>query len=194
MLMLPVAEGELRRYTSGMTEDLELSHHFELKDDLKVAPTAWIAPGAVVVGDVTLEDEASIWFGCVVRGDLSPVRIGRKSNIQDGAILHVGAKHPCTIGDGVSLGHGAIVHGATVEDDCLIAMRATVLNGAVIGTGSIVGAGAVVPENMVVPPHSLVVGVPAKVVKTITPKQREGIEMTAEGYVGYARGYKRRFG
>lgn len=177
-----------------MTEDLERSRPFELKDDLTIAPTAWIAPGAVVVGDVTLEDEASIWFGCVVRGDLSPVRIGRQSNLQDGSILHVGAKHPCTIGDRVSLGHGAIVHGATVEDDCLIAMRATVLNGAVIGTGSIVAAGALVPENMVVPPHSLVLGVPAKVIKTVTPEQRKGIEMTAEGYVGYARGYKRRFG
>jgi len=177
-----------------MTEDLELALNFELKDDLKIASSAWIAPNATVVGDVTLGDESSIWFNCVVRGDIAPVRIGTKTNVQDGCILHVGSTHPCILGDRVSLGHGAIVHGATVEDDCLIGMRATVLNGAVIGRGSIVGAGALVPENMVVPPNSLVLGVPAKVVKEVTPKLREGIEATALGYAGYARGYKRRFG
>ncbi|MBO9540363.1 gamma carbonic anhydrase family protein [bacterium] len=177
-----------------MTEDLEISRNFQLVDDLKIADSAWIAPNAIVVGDVTLEEDASVWFGCVIRGDIAPIRIGKGANVQDGCILHVGAKHPCTIGDRVSLGHGAIVHGATIEEDCLIAMRATVLNGAVIGKGSIVGAGCVVPENMVVPPNSLVVGVPAKVIKEISPNQRKGIEMTAEAYVGYARGYKRRFG
>lgn len=177
-----------------MTEDLELALNFELKDDLKLAPSAWIAPNATVVGDVTLGDESSIWFNCVLRGDIAPIRIGKQSNVQDGCILHVGSTHPCTLGDRVSLGHGAIVHGATVEDDCLIGMRATVLNGAVIGRGSIVGAGALVPENMVVPPNSLVLGMPAKVVKEITPPQREAIEATALGYAGYARGYKRRFG
>ncbi len=177
-----------------MTEDLELALNFELRDDLKVAPSAWIAPNAIVVGDVTLGDEASIWFGCVVRGDIAPIRIGKQSNVQDGCILHVGSTHPCILGDRVSLGHGAIVHGATVEDDCLIGMRATVLNGAVIGKGSIVGAGALVPENMVVPPNSLVLGVPAKVIKEVNDQQRKGIEATALGYAGYARGYKRRFG
>lgn len=177
-----------------MTEDLELALRFELKDDLKIAASAWIAPSAVVVGDVTLGEDASIWFGCVIRGDLAPVRIGAQSNVQDGCILHVGATHPCTLGDRVSLGHGAIVHGATVEDDCLIGMRATVLNGAVIGRGSVVGAGAVVPENMIIPPNSLVLGIPGKVVKELPANLREGISITAQAYAGYARGYKKRFG
>lgn len=177
-----------------MTEDLELALNFELKDCLAIADSAWIAPNATVLGDVTLGEESSIWFNCVVRGDIAPIRIGRQSNVQDGCILHVGATHPCLLGDRVSLGHGAIVHGATVEDDCLIGMRATVLNGAVVGRGSIVGAGAVVPENMVIPPNSLVLGVPAKVVKQVTPELRDGITATALGYAGYARGYKRRFG
>lgn len=177
-----------------MTEDLELALNFALKDDLKIAPSAWIAPNATVLGDVTLGDESSIWFNGVVRGDIAPIRIGNQTNVQDGCILHVGATHPCLLGDRVSLGHGAVVHGATVEDDCLIGMRATVLNGAIIGRGSIVGAGAVVPENMVVPPNSLVMGVPAKVIKEVSAKQREGITATAIGYAGYARGYKRRFG
>ena len=173
-----------------VTEDLELARHFKLVNQLEVHPEAWIAPGAVVVGSVTVGEGSSIWFGCVIRGDIAPVSIGRLTNIQDGCILHVGAKHPCNLGDRVSLGHGAIVHGATIEDDCLIAMRATVLNGAVIGKGSVVGAGAVVPEGMVVPPGSLVLGIPAKVVKPVDDRLRAGISATAEGYAGYARGYR----
>ena len=176
-----------------MTTDLERSYHFQLVDDLKIAPDAWVAPNATLVGDVTLGEESSVWFNCVIRGDLSPVRIGKQSNVQDGCILHVGAEYPCTLGDRVSLGHGAIVHGATVEDDCLIGMRATVLNGAIIGKGSIVGAGAVVPENMVVPPGSLVLGVPAKVAKPLMAVHAEAIAATAQAYVGYSRGYRARF-
>ncbi|MEB3186798.1 MAG: gamma carbonic anhydrase family protein [bacterium] len=173
-----------------MTEDLELARNFKLINRLEIDPGAWIAPGAVVVGSVIVGEGSSIWFGCVVRGDIAPVTIGKHTNVQDGCILHVGARHPCTLGDRVSLGHGAIVHGATVEDDCLIAMRATVLNGAVIGRGSVVGAGAVVPEGMIVPPGSLVLGVPAKVIKPVDDRLRTGIAATAEGYAGYARGYK----
>lgn len=176
-----------------MTTDLERSYDFELVDALKIADSAWVAPNATVVGDVTLGEEGSIWFNCVIRGDLAPVKIGKQSNVQDGCILHVGAQYPCTLGDRVSLGHGAIVHGATIEDDCLIGMRATVLNGAVVGKGSIVGAGAVVPENMVIPPGSLVLGVPAKVIKPLTSTQAAGIAATATSYVGYSRGYKQRF-
>lgn len=176
-----------------MTSDLERSHNFKLVDARQIASSAWIAPNATVVGDVTLGDESSIWFNCVLRGDLAPIRIGKQSNVQDGCILHVGAEFPCTLGDRVSLGHGAIVHGATIEDDCLIGMRATVLNGAVVGKGSIVGAGAVVPEKMVIPPGSLVLGLPAKVVKSLAREHAETIAGTAKAYVGYARGYKASF-
>lgn len=176
-----------------MNEDLELARSFQLVDALAIAPTAWVAPNATLIGDVSLGDEVSVWFNCVLRGDLAPIRIGRQSNIQDGCILHVGAQYPCTIGERVSLGHGAIVHGATVEDDCLIAIRATILNGAVIGRGSLVGAGAVVPEHAVIPPNSLVLGVPAKVKGELTPAQREGVRMTAQAYVGYTPAYRRRY-
>jgi carbonic anhydrase/acetyltransferase-like protein (isoleucine patch superfamily) len=176
-----------------MHPDLERAREFALQDALKIAPTAWVAPNATLIGDVTLEDEASVWFNCVLRGDIAPIRVGAQSNIQDGCILHVGAKYPCTIGRRVSLGHGAIVHGATVEDDCLIAIRATVLNGAVIGRGSIVGAGAVVPENAVIPPNSLVLGVPGKVKGELNEDQRQGILMTAQAYLGYVPAYKKRY-
>src|ERR1041384_5319740 len=100
--------------------------------------SAYIAPGAVVLGDVTIGSQSSVWFGAVIRGDSAPIRIGRDTNVQDGAIVHADPGFPCTIGNRVTLGHGAIVHGATVEDECLIGMRAVVMNGAKIGRGSIV--------------------------------------------------------
>ncbi|MFZ1505474.1 MAG: gamma carbonic anhydrase family protein, partial [Anaerolineae bacterium] len=120
--------------------------------------SVFIAPGAIITGQVTLGPESSVWFGCVLRGDVNTITIGAQCNIQDGCILHVDGDKPLRLGDRVSLGHGAIVHGCTVEDDVLIGIRATVLSGALIGHGSLIGAGALVPEGMVVPPHSLVLG------------------------------------
>jgi carbonic anhydrase/acetyltransferase-like protein (isoleucine patch superfamily) len=134
-----------------------------------VAPGAFLAPDAVVAGDVTIADGASLWFGCVVRSERSSVTIGSDSNLQDHTVVHTDAEFPTTIGDRVTVGHRAIIHGCTIEDDALIGMGAIVLNGAVVGAGAIVGAGAVIREGMEVPPGKLAVGVPAKVLDRDAP-------------------------
>src|SRR5579859_5802485 len=140
----------------------------------QIAASAFIAPGAVVVGNVTIGPEASVWFGVVVRGDSEAVVIGPQCNVQDGSILHADPGQPCVLGARVSLGHGAIVHGARIEDDVLIGMRATVLNGALVGSGSVVAAGSVVTPGTVVPPQSMVMGLPAKVVRPVTAQDQIG--------------------
>ena len=156
----------------------------------KIDATAFVAPGAVLIGDVSVGAEASLWFGVVVRGDTEEVIIGPQTNVQDGCILHADPGQPCVLGARVSLGHGAVVHAATVEDEALIGIRATVLNGARIGTGSLVAAGAVVTPGTVIPPHSLVMGMPARVVRAVNAAERERIRQTAEHYVAYARTYR----
>ncbi|HZN36346.1 MAG TPA: gamma carbonic anhydrase family protein [Pirellulaceae bacterium] len=155
-----------------------------------VEPSAWIAPGAVVLGDVTLGTEATVWYGAVVRGDSAPIRVGRQTNIQDGCILHADEGFPCTLGERVTLGHGSIVHGATVEDDCLIGMRAVVMNGARIGKGSIVAVGSIVTEGTLIPPGSLALGQPAKVKRETSDRDRELIRHAAEHYVAAGRVYR----
>jgi len=156
----------------------------------KVHPSAFIAETAVVLGDVAIGRESSVWFHAVVRGDMASITIGERTNIQDGAVVHADPGYPATIGDGVTVGHGAVIHGATVEDDVLIGIRAVVLNGAVIGEGSIVGAGAVVTEGTVIPPRSLVLGVPGRVAREVSPQQEELIHHSAEEYVQLARAYR----
>lgn len=131
-----------------------------------LAPTAHVAQSACVIGDVSLGEESSVWYGAVVRGDCNRITVGARANIQDNCTLHCDSVHPLTLGENVSVGHNAVLHGCTIERNVLVGMSATVLNGAVIGEGSIVGAGALVTENKVFPPHSLIVGVPAKLVKT----------------------------
>lgn len=148
-----------------------------------VPPDAWIAPNATVLGNVTLGARASIWYGCVVRGDTDEIRIGAETNIQDLTMVHVDEGVPCTIGARVGVGHRAILHGCTVEDECLIGMGAVILNRAVIGTGSVVAAGAVVPEGMIVPPGSLVMGVPGRVVRKVDETLRARITGTWRHYV-----------
>lgn len=148
-------------------------------------PTAWVAPNATLIGKVTLAERASIYYGTVLRADVDAITIGVGSNLQDNVSVHCDAGVPTTVGAGVSVGHAAVLHGCTVEDDCLIGMSATVLNGAVIGTGSLVAAGAVVLEGTIVPPGSLVAGVPAKVRRELTAEEREGIRANAERYLGY---------
>ena len=134
---------------------------------MKIVPTipetAWIADTATVRGDVTLGEDVSVWFGAVLRGDEAPIRVGDESNVQDGAVLHVSANFPCKVGKRVTIGHRAIVHGCTIEDNVLIGMGAIVLDGAHIGHGAVIGAGALVAPGMNVPPNTLVLGVPAKV-------------------------------
>lgn len=164
---------------------MHTDHRPELID-----PTAFIAPGAVVLGDVTIGAESSVWYSAVIRGDTAAIRIGRQTNVQDSCILHADPGFPCTLGNGVTLGHGAIVHGATVEDDCLIGMRAVVMNGAKIGRGSIVAVGSVVLEGMEVPPGSVVMGQPAKIKRQVTEQDRERIRHAAEHYVAAGRMYR----
>ncbi|WP_448810839.1 gamma carbonic anhydrase family protein [Agromyces bauzanensis] len=146
-------------------------------------PTAFVAAGAVIVGDVRLAARSSVWYNAVLRAEAEPITLGEGSNLQDTVVCHVDKGYPLTIGAGVSVGHGAVLHGCTVEDDCLIGMSATVLNGAVIGAGSLVAAGAVVLEGTVVPPGSLVAGVPAKVRRELSDEEREGIRRNAGHYL-----------
>ena len=146
-------------------------------------PSYWIAPNATVLGDVTLGAESSIWYGCVVRGDTARIVIGAQTNIQDLTMVHVDEGVRCTIGARVGVGHRAILHGCTVEDECLIGMGAVVLNRAVIGTGSVVAAGTVVPEGMIVPPGSLVMGVPGRVIRPVDEVLRARITETWRHYV-----------
>ena len=156
----------------------------------KVDLAAFVADGARLIGAVELGEGSSVWFNAVLRGDTEPISIGRFSNVQDNCTLHADPGFACTVGEGVTIGHNAVVHGATVEDDVLIGMHATVLNGAVVGRGSIVGAGALVPEKAVIPPGSLVVGIPARVVRQLRPEEIEGIRGSAQGYLRRAERYR----
>lgn len=151
--------------------------------------SVFIAPSAVVLGDVTIGEHSSVWCNAVIRGDTESIVIGRETNIQDGCILHADVGYPCTLGDRVTLGHGAIVHGATVEDNVMIGMRAVVMNGARIGRGSIVAVGAIVLEDMQVPADSVVMGAPAVVKRQATEKDAARIQHAAEHYVAAAKKY-----
>jgi carbonic anhydrase/acetyltransferase-like protein (isoleucine patch superfamily) len=156
----------------------------------RVHPTAFIDDSAQVIGDVDIGEESSVWMCTVLRGDVHAIRIGRRTNIQDGAIVHVmSGSHPVTIGDNVTIGHGAVVHGCTIDDQCLIGMGAIVLNGAHVGAGSIVAAGTLVVENMKVPPKSLVMGSPGKVKRLLTQAEIAEIRTYADRYVGYRLDY-----
>jgi len=155
-----------------------------------VSPSAFVDQSAQVIGDVAIGDESSVWMNVVVRGDVHWIRIGRRSNVQDGTIVHVmRGTHPTSIGDEVTIGHAAVVHGCTIHDRCLIGMGAIVLNGAEIGHDSIVAAGALVVEDMKVPPRSLVMGSPAKVRRPLSDEEVASIRRYAERYVGYRLDY-----
>ena len=156
----------------------------------KIHPSAFIAPTASVMGDVTLGEDASVWYSAVVRGDMAPIVIGAQSNIQDGTIVHVDDGVPCTVGRRVGVGHRVILHGCTVEDDCLIAMGSVLLNRVIIGTGSVVAAGAVVPEGMQVPPRSLVMGIPGRIVRQVDAALAERVAATWTHYVEEARAHR----
>lgn len=151
---------------------------------------AFVAPTAAVMGDVTLDEESSVWYHAVLRGDMAPIRIGAQTNLQDGTIVHVDDGVPCTIGKRVGVGHRAILHGCTVEDDCLIGMGSILLNHVHVGTGSVVAAGAVLPEGMRVPPGSLVIGVPGRIVRQVDETLRARIRGTWEHYVAQARAHR----
>jgi len=157
----------------------------------RVHPSAYIDESAQVVGDVEIGEESSVWMSVVIRGDVHRIRIGRRSNVQDGTVVHVMKDtHPTTIGDNVTIGHAAVVHGCTIEDQCLIGMGAILLNGSHIGTGSIVAAGTLVTEEMKVPPRSLVMGSPGKVRRLLTQAEVAEIQMYADRYVSYRLDYQ----
>ena len=153
----------------------------------RIDASAWLAPGAVVVGDVTVGAASSIWYHAVLRADTETIVVGAGSNLQDGVVVHADPGWPAVIGDGVTVGHRATIHGARVEDGALIGMGSILLNGSVIGTGTIVGAGALVPEGRVIPPRSLVLGSPGRVVRELSPAEVEGNIEAALHYQKLAR-------
>lgn len=152
--------------------------------------SVWVAESASVIGNVHMAADSSVWFGAVARGDNEPITIGARSNIQDGAILHSDPGQALTIGEGVIVGHLAMLHGCTVEDGVLIGIGATVLNGATIGSGSIVGAHALITEGKTIPPNSLVVGSPGRVVKALGEREAAFLKMNADVYVSNAQRFR----
>jgi carbonic anhydrase/acetyltransferase-like protein (isoleucine patch superfamily) len=156
-----------------------------------VAPSAYVDVSAQVIGDVHIGEESSIWMNAVVRGDVNHIRIGHRTNIQDGTVVHVmrDPSHPTILGDDITVGHGAIVHGCTIESTCLIGMGTILLNGVHVGTGSIIAAGTLLPEGAVVPPRSLVMGSPGKVRRSISALEYEFIVQSAQNYVHYRLDY-----
>ena len=149
----------------------------------EIDETAYVADNAAIIGDVTIGKKSSVWFGAVLRGDSDSIKIGRRSNIQDNAVVHVDPGFPVTIGDDCIVGHLALIHGASISNNVLVGMNSTVLNGAQVGEFSIIGANALVTSNTVIPPNSLVLGSPAKVVKTLTDKQVAHVIRNAAAYV-----------
>lgn len=160
------------------------------QENPSVNPTAWLAPGAVVVGAVTLHELSSIWFGAVLRGDINRIVVGPRSNIQDGAVVHVSDDEAALIGTEVTVGHRAIVHACNVGDGVLVGMGAVLLDGCRIGAESLIAAGALVPKGMVIPEGSLVVGTPARVIRPLNTEERAANRRLAAKYVEVSRRYR----
>ena len=165
--------------------------HF-LAQEPVIDPTAYVAPSAVVMGAVTMGPRSSVWPTCVLRADIEAIEIGEGSNVQDGTIVHLADDYGVKIGRYVTVGHKAMIHACTIEDECLIGMSATILDGAVIGARSVVGAGAVVTKGMVVPPGSMVLGMPGKVVKQLSDEAQDNLRAWADKYVISAAVHKAR--
>ncbi len=172
------------------TEDRLKKH---LSKDPQIAESAYVAAQATVLGDVLIGEQASVWPGCVLRGDINSITIGDRSNVQDGTIVHLADDYGVVIGDDVTIGHAAIIHACTIEDECLIGMGATVMDGAVIGKRSIVGAGALVTQGTIVPPGSMVLGCPAKIKKTLPEEQQAVIKEWAAKYVIVAAAHQAKY-
>ncbi|MDO4610821.1 gamma carbonic anhydrase family protein [Corynebacterium sp.] len=156
----------------------------------RIHPSAWIAPTAVIIGDVEIGPDSSVFYGCVLRGDVNSIRIGARTNIQDSTVVHVDGDAPATLGDDVTVGHMALVHGTTVGDATLVGMKSALLSGSVIGSGSLIAAGAVVLEGREIPPLSLAAGVPAAVRRTLDESARDGFIAHAGRYVATSRGHR----
>ncbi len=158
----------------------------------QIHPNAYIAPSAYVVGSVTIGEEASVWPFASLRGDIAPIHIGAHSNIQDGAVIHVGDESPALIGEWVTVGHKAVVHACEIMDEVLVGMGAIILDGAHIGTRSLIGAGSLVTQGTIIPPGSLVYGSPARIQRPLTAEEQSGLHVSAERYVTLSREYLRR--
>jgi carbonic anhydrase/acetyltransferase-like protein (isoleucine patch superfamily) len=156
----------------------------------RIAETAFVAETACIIGDVRLEEECSVWYGAVLRGDEASITVGRRANVQDNVVIHADKGEDVFIGEGVTIGHGAIIHGCTIGSHSLIGMGSIILSKARIGERCIIGAGAVVKEGDVIPDGSLVVGVPGRIIKKLTPEQEKRLEYGCEEYVSLARKYK----
>lgn len=155
-----------------------------------IATDAFIAENAVLIGDVTVGPRASIWYGCVLRGDINEIRVGAETNIQDGTVVHVDSKgYPTHIGDRVTIGHMALIHACTLKDGCMVGMRATVMDGAVVGEGAMIAAGALVTPGKQVPPGELWAGQPARKLRDMTPKDKDMLDYIWPNYVDYARAF-----
>lgn len=156
----------------------------------RIADDAYIAPTAVIAGDVTIGSQASVWFGAVLRGDTAPITIGERTNIQDGCVLHADIGMPCVVGADCSVGHNAIIHGATIGDHVLIGMGATVLTGGVVEEGCILAACSLVAEGKHIPAGQLALGIPAKAVRSVTDGERERMQTGLDHYIAYSREYR----
>jgi carbonic anhydrase/acetyltransferase-like protein (isoleucine patch superfamily) len=166
----------------GLGSSTKLKRFLPAQCQPSIGATAFLAPGAVLVGDVRVAAGASIWYGCVLRGDINFIEIGEGSNVQDGSVLHVSDDQPCVLGADVSVGHRAVVHACRIGDGVLVGMGAIVMDGACIGEGSVIAAGALVPKGMQVPAGSLVMGLPAKVVRSLEPAERQANRALAAKY------------
>lgn len=156
----------------------------------RLADSAWIADSAQVMGDVVMAEDSSVWFGATLRGDTETITVGRGSNVQDGSVVHADIGYPVTLGESVTVGHMVMLHGCTIGDESLIGIGATVLNGATIGKNCLVGAGSLVTEGKSFPDGSMIMGTPARVVKSLTPEQIDGLRRSAQHYVENAQRYR----
>ena len=156
----------------------------------KIDKDSWFAPNSVLIGNVTLKKDANVWFNATLRGDVEPISIGEGSNIQDGSVIHTDPGCPATIGKNVTVGHLVMLHGCTIEDDCLIGIGSTILNKAKIGKNSIIGANALITENKIIPERSLVIGSPGKIIRQVTDEEIKHIKENAEHYVKNYKKYK----
>lgn len=171
----------------AMPFDERMAKYFAQLPDIH--PSAWVAPGAALIGHVTLEEEASIWYHTTLRGDINRIHIGPRSNIQDGSVIHLENDIPTIVGELVTVGHKALLHACTIQDEVLIGMGAIILDGAEIGARSIIGAGAIVTKGKKIPPGSLVLGTPGKVVRQLDLQEQQEIRHWAEKYVTLSRYY-----
>ena len=156
----------------------------------KIGKNVFIENSAQIIGNVEIGDNSSIWFNAVIRGDEDKIRVGESTNVQDGCVLHVDKDFPLIILNNVTLGHGVIAHGCKINNNCLIGMGSIIMDEAIIGTGSLVGAGAVIPPNMIIPPNSLVVGLPAKIIRELNDIEKSEIFERAQYYIDFANEYK----